>query len=112
MVYLTITPTMLRALEVLDSHFSPYICASDETEPSLAEPVEGNPISHRQIIELSKKLKQSRTENRDSGTEESHVSYHLDDLLRGSRIYVEPPKPKVQPVRKLSLEPQLPTDRS
>jgi hypothetical protein len=26
------------------------------------------------------------------------VSHHLDDLLRGTRVYVEPPKPKVEPV--------------
>lgn len=44
----------------------------------------GNPISHTQVLELSKELKKNNIE-----------PYHLDALLRGSNIWVGPiPKPK------------------
>lgn len=56
------------------------------TEPSLQHPKSGNPISHVQIIALSRQLKAINS-----------TQYHLDTLLRGSYIYVAPPPPKPEP---------------
>jgi hypothetical protein len=56
------------------------------SEPSLSEPALGKPISHGQIIDISKKLKELELS-----------PYHLDILLRGSKIYVPPPPPKPEP---------------
>jgi len=61
--------------------------ASITTEPSLSDPKVGNPISHGQVIDLSKKMR----------TEVLQPS-RLEELLRGSRVYIPPPKPKPEPV--------------
>ena len=59
----------------------------------------GNPIGHEQIIAISKLLRDHNENN-----SAVPVPYHLDDLLRGSRIYQEYPKQKVEPVScRLSL---------
>ncbi|KAI9676849.1 MAG: hypothetical protein M1817_006688 [Caeruleum heppii] len=55
-------------------------------EPSLADPVEGRPISHGQLLELSRRL-------------QLHSSDHarqtsLEDLLRGSKVHAAPKQPK------------------
>jgi hypothetical protein len=60
-------------------------------EPSLSSPKRGNPISHGQAIELSRKLKAQNLSPRS-----------LDVLLRGARVYVAPPPPKPEPVGILS----------
>ncbi|KAA8566192.1 hypothetical protein EYC84_008793 [Monilinia fructicola] len=55
-------------------------------EPLLANPMIGNPISHNQIIDLWRDLKK-----------QDRSSFNLELLLRGSRVYVPPPKPKAEP---------------
>jgi hypothetical protein len=60
-------------------------------EPTLDEAAVGNPISHGQIVDLWKKL-------REAGARE----YTLENLLRGARIYVPAPPPKPKPVSMLS----------
>jgi len=62
-------------------------------EPSMSDPSIGKPISHTQLLAVSKAL-------REHDKQELSVSYHLDELLRGSRTYYEPPKPKAEPVRR------------
>ena len=104
MVYLTMTPAILQALDLLSAHSQTQIAAGNATEPSLDQPVEGNPISHGQIIEISRKLKHIREEAEGREAHKYDVICHLDDLLRGSRVYVEPPKPKVEPVSMLLHE--------
>ncbi|OBT63339.1 hypothetical protein VE03_07240 [Pseudogymnoascus sp. 23342-1-I1] len=52
-------------------------------EPSLRDPKLGNPISHLQIVALSRQLKSINA-----------TPCHLDALLRGSRVYIPPPPPK------------------
>ena len=64
----------------------------DETEPSVNEPAVGKPISHTQLLAVSKLLRK----HTEVGLP---APCHLDELLRGSRIYYEPPKPKAEPVR-------------
>lgn len=56
-------------------------------EPSLFDPRIGNPISHGQVMDLWKELKARDV-----------TPKSLDALLRGARVYVPPPEPKVEPV--------------
>lgn len=58
-----------------------------DAEPSLAEPSVGKPISHGQIVDIWKKLRASK-----------ETSYTLEELLRGSQVYIPPPPPKPEPV--------------
>ncbi|OBT52910.1 hypothetical protein VE04_06382 [Pseudogymnoascus sp. 24MN13] len=53
------------------------------SEPSLQDPKPGNPISHLQIVALSRQLKSINA-----------IPCHLDALLRGSHVYIPPPSPK------------------
>jgi hypothetical protein len=57
------------------------------SEPSLLQPKNGNPISHGQMVELWKQLN-----NKNPG------SYRLEELLKGSNIYVSPAPAKPEPV--------------
>ncbi|KAM3480005.1 hypothetical protein MY8738_005208 [Beauveria namnaoensis] len=50
----------------------------ESSDPSLINPAIGNPILHSQILRLSK----------------SQKAFRLEELLRGSQIYVTPPAPK------------------
>lgn len=61
--------------------------ASTTTEPSLSDPKVGNPISHGQVIDVSKQMRM-----------EALKPSRLEELLRGSRVYIPPPKPKAEPV--------------
>lgn len=68
------------------------------SEPLLAQPAIGEPISHGQVVDLWKRL------------QSSHASpCSLEMLLKGSRIYVPPPPPRPEPVR---AEPAPKTARS
>lgn len=64
-------------------------------EASLTEPAVGQPISHSQILDIYTVLRSSRCDSDDT----AQVLYSLDNLLRGSQIYIPPPKPKAEPVR-------------
>lgn len=86
---LTMTPAMVAAVQEYNELLLPQEDTSPSTEPSLADPAAGKPISHSQILDIQKKLKSSS---------KSHTSPHLDDLLRGASIYTPPPKPKIEPV--------------
>jgi hypothetical protein len=65
-----------------------------ESSPSLLDPEIGRPISHEQVLDIVKYLK-----TRDKDEAVSNTSYRLDDLLRGSKVYIPPPKPKAEKVR-------------
>lgn len=78
----------LRRLDIDKSELDP-----DDLGPDLENPTIGHPIAHAQVIALSRLLRKLHNSIDDAGT-----SCHLDDLLRGSRIYYEPPKPKAEPV--------------
>lgn len=103
MVRLTMTPAILRALKRLHERGQVPAFRGEASEPSLDQPAVGNPITHGQIIAISKTLKDINTDAT-NGEFESIVSYHLDDLLRGSKVYVESPKPKAEPVGPTYLE--------
>ena len=103
MVRLTITPAMLRAIEELQERKQFSEDLSEASEPSLDKPTLGNPITHGQIISVSHNLRKIRSQST-NGEVNTGVSYHLDDLLRGSKVYVDPPKPKAEPVGSTGFE--------
>lgn len=102
MVRLTITPAILRALGELQNRGQVSEALSEASEPSLDQPATGNPITHGQIIAISKNLKDT-IKHESNEKFDTQISYHLDDLLRGSKVYVEPPKPKAEPVGSFCL---------
>ncbi|KAB8345985.1 hypothetical protein FH972_023037 [Carpinus fangiana] len=87
MVLLTITPTLMRAIQDYQK-VSPegQNDQASASEPPLEDVAAGQPISHAQIIRISRALRSTK----------SYDAYHLQDLLRGVTVYVEPPKPKPQ----------------
>jgi len=89
MVLLTITPAIKSAIEKCSLLAQPPPCITND-EPPLSSPEVGAPISHSQIISISKSLNGS-----DAASTEPHGhDYDLEHLLRGSRVYVPPPVPK------------------
>ena len=65
----------------------------NDLKTGLADLATGDPISHTQVVAVSKLLKKFR-----APTQGSPVSHHLDELLRGSKLYYESPKPTKEPV--------------
>ncbi|POR31593.1 Uncharacterized protein TPAR_08190 [Tolypocladium paradoxum] len=96
MVRLTMTPSIVDGLnklrELQTTNEPPHtrddgeVQATYDSEPSLAEPAVGRPISHGQVVDLWKRLQSSQ-----------HSPHSLEKLLQGSRVYVPPPPPKPQP---------------
>lgn len=84
MVLLTMTPPMVEGLDSLRTADG----NEDDvgSEPSLAQPAVGKPISHAQVVHLWTALQSSQL---------SPCS--LERLLRGSRVFVPPPPPKPEP---------------
>ncbi|KAF2197522.1 hypothetical protein GQ43DRAFT_201831 [Delitschia confertaspora ATCC 74209] len=89
MVLLTMTPAIVQAIqrgqEFWEEAFQQLQIPSD---PSLADPNVGKPISHSQLIGISKLLKQDEAYEND---------WRLSTLLKGSKIYIPPPPPKKEP---------------
>ena len=102
MVRLTMTKAMVAALELCNSENKDCPVHRIADEPSLEEPAVGNPISHGQVIQLSKyfKHRSKSRENKNIDARDDTLTFDLDTLLRGSKVYVEPPKPKPEPVKK------------
>lgn len=93
MVLLSMTHAIVDGIHIIRNH---QIDTSDwdleNPRPSLSDPSIGHPISHAQVIALSKLLREAR-----GFIDQADLKYQLDDLLRGSKIYDEPPKPKAEP---------------
>lgn len=89
MVLLTLTPAAKSAVEL-------YNQLPDEkydeppNDPSLSEPTIGAPVSHAQLIQVARCLRESHLPNKND--------FRLDALLKGANLYVPPPKPRPQPV--------------
>ena len=94
------TAAIVAAIRKAQSDHVDFSSTSEASEPSLDDPTIGSPISHGQIIVLSKLLRHADRDlpNDDSDSSQVPPSYHLDDLIRGAKIYKEPPKPKAEPV--------------
>ncbi|KAG9603337.1 hypothetical protein KCU77_g1815, partial [Aureobasidium melanogenum] len=88
MVLLTLTPTAKSAVE-LYNQFSDQKHDGPSSKPSLSEPTLGAPVSHAQLIQVARFLRESHLPNKND--------FRLDALLKGANIYVPPPKPKPQP---------------
>lgn len=98
MVLLTMTPSIVAAVQRYEA-----LAGAEQTqklqldgEPQLSDPAPGKPISHAQLIDISDFLKARAAQHDDDSEPEPSA---LNDLLRGSRIYVPPPPPKPEPVR-------------
>jgi TMEM199 family protein len=99
MVLLTMTPAIVAAVNEYNdsatpekSHVEEADVVVDLKEPTLESPALGRPISHGQIVDISRRL-------RSSNSTSSRVQYNLETLLRGSRVYSAPPVPKKEPVK-------------
>jgi hypothetical protein len=94
MVLLTMTPGIVRAL-VRAEQLSPDDFAElhRPNEPSLAEPKPGNPVSHGQLIDLSKFLKKHVSEPSTPSTDQDGqpLPTTLASLLQNTSIYIPPP---------------------
>lgn len=93
MVYLIMTSAMVSALQTINRLELKFENDVIDSDYSLANPAIGNPIGHSQVIAISKLL-----EAHESMLSENSNSYDLDHLLRGSKIYPSPSKPKIEPV--------------
>jgi hypothetical protein len=95
MVLLTMTPAVAAAVKIYlerDNHEQ----LSDE--PVLEGPKLGNPISHRQLIDVSKYLKENPAKVKGVNIDGRDVPVYLNELMRGCFLYTPPPKPKPEPV--------------
>ncbi|MCJ1253995.1 hypothetical protein MMC24_001809 [Lignoscripta atroalba] len=99
MVRLPMTHAIVKAIEVCSDLPSDGASPDDvDGDPSLLDPAIGMPISHGQVISLYKRLRNYYEDEADTlSVLKVAPTYHLDDLLRGSKIYIEPSKPKPEP---------------
>lgn len=99
MVLLTMTQAMVDVVNYLkESHRMVPDEHEDVTADScLDNPQVGTAISHEHVINLTKRLGALAKEPSD-GSQDQMPSYRLEHLLWGARVYVEPPKPKSEPV--------------
>ena len=106
MVYLTMTSAIVAAVQYcFENNLEGFLAATNDHEPAMENPAVGKPISHTQVIALSRCLRDHLKNNINSAPliSDSPLVYHLDPLLRGSRVYIEAPKPKPEPVGYLIL---------
>jgi hypothetical protein len=89
MVLLTLTPAATSAVE-LYNQLSDQKDDALSSDPPLSEPNVGAPVSHAQLIQVARFLRESQLPNKND--------FRLDTLLKGANIYMPPPKPKPQPV--------------
>lgn len=93
MVLFSMTPSIVAAVKIYndDGH------TSNPDEALLEDPAVGKPISHSQIIDIAACLKRNQDAVRQKSQDGEAIPFHLADLLRGSSVYVPPPKPKPAP---------------
>jgi len=93
MVLLTITPAAKRAIEKYNQLEQNPARPVAEGEPSLNDPEVGRPITHGQLIEVVRTLNKRHGETQNS----TDHAIGLEDVLKGSKVYVPPPKSKAEP---------------
>lgn len=95
MVFLTITPSIIEGLQAWRAipNSNPKDLERNGSDPPLDDADVGSPISHGQIIDLWRALK-------DAGRKESS----LEGLLKGSGVYIPPPPPKPEPVSDMARD--------
>ena len=98
MVLLTTTPAMVSAQQYVLDCDSLADGPDPGAEPLAAAPQVGIPISHEGVLQLARHVKDLKQKTGDN-IEKTAPSHNLDELLRGSRVYVERPSSKTEPVR-------------
>ncbi|RYO53436.1 hypothetical protein AA0116_g10824 [Alternaria tenuissima] len=96
MVLLTMTPGIVRAVAKA-KHLSAdgYAKLQHADSPALAESKVGNPISHSQLIDLSKLLKSHVSKDiHDTEDDQETTPLTLAALLANTAVYIPPPPPK------------------
>jgi TMEM199 family protein len=97
MVLLCMTPAVAEVVELyLQSNLD-----KQDQDPSLKSPAEGNPISHGQLIDISRFLKRNR-DRVHAAKDGTPFPTRLEELLRGCTVYIPPKiesKPKVSGYR-------------
>jgi hypothetical protein len=103
MVRITMTAAMVAAIErcaAIDKEALPLV--HREHDPPLDNPEIGQPISHGQVTEISRYFKKLVETGGAVGSalldEGNTPMYHMDQLLKSSKVYMEPPMPKQEPV--------------
>ncbi|KAJ5574190.1 uncharacterized protein N7459_008617 [Penicillium hispanicum] len=91
MVLLVSTDRIVDALEAV-----PPSCREELDLPVMLEP--RGPITHEQLLRLSKHLQQDPEYNATNDTNRIHSPTLLSSLLRGTKVYVPPPPKKPEPV--------------
>jgi len=104
MVLLTMTPAVVAAVNV---YLENNIHEQQSDEPELDAPKAGNPISHGQLVDISKYFKSNPEKAKGKSIDGESIPIHLSDLLRGCSMYNPPPKPKPEPVRRLIFNQKL-----
>jgi len=94
MTRLTMTTAMVEAIEYLEAS-EQELDDSGDCPPRTA--AVGSPISHGQVITIARKLRKLK-DGKASAEVDRFPLCHLDDLLRGSKIYVQPTKAKAEKV--------------
>ncbi|KAF3032177.1 hypothetical protein E8E12_003459 [Didymella heteroderae] len=109
MVLLTMTPGTVRALSRVEEAFpESYSQLQKPSEPALAAPAPGNPVSHSQLIGLSKLVKQLPSDDADDDDDDddnnnnndsndnnnARIPTTLNALLHNTTLYAPPPPPK------------------
>ena len=92
MVNLATTSPILSALEAI-----PPSTREDLNLPVLESLALGKPISHDQIIRISRYFKETQSFYNPDGDGGTSVDRSLDALLRGTKLYIPPPPPKPEP---------------
>ena len=96
MVLLTMTVASVAAVqECAKLGLRDVVESKSPTEPSLENPQVGKPISRGQLVGIFRSLERHYQSTNGVGIE---VHYHLEELLRGSKIYIPPAPPKKEPV--------------
>ncbi|KAL3485219.1 endoplasmic reticulum-based factor for assembly of V-ATPase-domain-containing protein [Aspergillus germanicus] len=91
MVRLIATPRILSALEAITPSSREQLNVPDTLNL-------GNPISHDQIIRISRYFRDKHScKDVSIPTKNEDRSFDLDSLLRGTRLYIPPPPPKPEP---------------
>ncbi len=88
------TTAMVEAIEYLEISGQEF---DDSGDCLLHTAAVGNPISHEQIINIARRLRKIK-DGKASAELDRFPLCHLDDLLRGSKIYVQPTKAKATKV--------------
>jgi len=101
MVLLSMTAAIVEAIEcctALDDE--DWELDQHDDRLSLEAPTVGKSITHSQVIAISRCLKKHSGGKATHNLEASRSASlcHLDTLLSGSKVWVEPPKPKPEPV--------------